>query len=69
MCCLQCIMYYVTPTTVTGLKQVALFKIFNGTLGEWNTGPVHLKLKEGAKPLHGRPFPVPKIHKNTLIKD
>ena len=62
-------MYYVTPTTVTGLKQVALFKIFNGTLGEWNTGSVHFKLKEGAQPLPGRPVPVPKIHKNTLIKD
>jgi hypothetical protein len=33
------------------------------TLGEWNTEPVHLKLKEGAKPFHSRPFPVPKIHK------
>ena len=43
--------------------------LFDGTLGEWNTEPVHLELKEGAKPFHGRPFPVPKIHKNTLIKE
>ena len=43
--------------------------LFDGTLGEWNTEPVHLELKEGAKPFHGRAFPVPKIHKNTLIKE
>jgi hypothetical protein len=43
--------------------------LFDGTLGEWNTEPVHLELKEGAKPFHGRPFRVPKIHKKTLIKE
>jgi hypothetical protein len=43
--------------------------LFDGTLGVWNQEPVHLELKEGAKPFHGRPFPVPKIHKNTLIKE
>jgi hypothetical protein len=37
--------------------------LFYGTLGEWNTEPVHLELKEGAKPFHGRPFPVPKYTK------
>eukprot|EP00804_Cyclotella_cryptica_P020627 CCRYP_003437-RA/>CCRYP_003437-RA protein AED:0.32 eAED:0.45 QI:0/0/0/1/0/0/2/0/227 len=33
------------------------------------TNPVSLELKEGAKPYHGRPFPVPKIHKETIIKE
>ncbi len=25
-------------------------------------------LKEGAKPFHGRPYPIPKVHKATLMK-
>ena len=34
--------------------------LFDGSLGEWRTSPVHLELKEGAKPYYGRPYPVPK---------
>jgi hypothetical protein len=26
-------------------------------------------LKEGAKPYHGRPYPIPQIHKATLMKE
>ena len=26
-------------------------------------------LKEGAKPYHGRPYPIPQIHKSTLMKE
>jgi hypothetical protein len=37
--------------------------LFDGTLGDWKTKPVSFQL-----PYHGRAFPVPKIHKNTLIK-
>ena len=33
--------------------------LFDGTLGNWKTSPVHFELKEGAKLFHGRPFPVP----------
>ncbi len=29
---------------------------FDGVLGDWDTEPVFLKLKEGAQPYHGRPF-------------
>ena len=43
--------------------------LFDGTLGIWDTEPVHLELKEGAKPYHGRPYPVPKAHKETLMKE
>ena len=43
--------------------------LFDGTLGDWKTEPVSFELKEGAKPYHGRAFPVPKIHKATLIKE
>jgi hypothetical protein len=38
-------------------------------LGDWNLLPVSFELKEGAKPYHGRPYPIPKIHKATLTKE
>jgi hypothetical protein len=43
--------------------------LFDGTLGDWNTEPVSFKLKEGAKPFQLSPFPVPKIHEDTLKKE
>ncbi len=43
--------------------------LFDGTLGDWKTKPVSFQLKEGASPYHCQAFPVPKIHKNTLIKE
>ena len=43
--------------------------LFDGNLGDWNTPPVHLELKEGAKPYHGRAFPVPRIHRETMKKE
>jgi hypothetical protein len=42
--------------------------LFDGTLGDWNRPPVPIKLKEGAKPYHDRPYPIPQIHKATLMK-
>jgi hypothetical protein len=42
--------------------------LFDGTLGNWNRPPISIKLKEGAKPYHGRPYPIAQIHKNTLKK-
>eukprot|EP00804_Cyclotella_cryptica_P019354 CCRYP_006181-RA/>CCRYP_006181-RA protein AED:0.28 eAED:0.32 QI:0/0/0/1/0/0/4/0/360 len=44
-------------------------ELFDGTLGDWNTEPVSLELKEGTKPYHGRAYPVPKYHKETTIKE
>lgn len=44
-------------------------ELFDGTLGTWQTPPVHLELKEGATPYHGKAFPVPHIHKDTLKKE
>ena len=35
-------------------------ELFDGTLGDWDCEPVSLQLREGAKPYHGRPFPIPK---------
>ncbi len=38
-------------------------ELFNGMLRDWKLPPVAFELKEGAKPYHGRPYPIPKIHK------
>jgi hypothetical protein len=38
-------------------------------LGDWRLLPVSFELKEGAKPYHGRPYPIPKIHKANLMKE
>ena len=40
--------------------------LFDGTLGTWNNKPYNIELKEGAKPYHRWPFPVPKVHECTL---
>ncbi len=42
--------------------------LFDGTLGDWKTKPVLFQLREGMSPYHGQAFPVPKIHKDTIIK-
>ena len=43
--------------------------LFDGTVGDWRTKPVSFQLKEGASPYHCRAFPVPKIHKDVLVKE
>jgi hypothetical protein len=43
--------------------------LFDGTLGDWRTKPVFFQLREGVSPYHGRAFPVPKINKDTIIKE
>jgi hypothetical protein len=44
-------------------------KLFDGTLGDWKTKPISFQLREGVSPYCGRAFPVPKIHKCTIIKE
>ena len=44
-------------------------ELFDGSLGDWNTELVSFELKEGTKPYHGRPFPVPKSRKETTMKE
>jgi hypothetical protein len=44
-------------------------ELFDGMLGDWKLPPVSFELKEGAKPYHGRPYPIPKKHKTTLMKE
>ncbi len=43
--------------------------LFDGTLGDWKTKPVSFQLKEGVSPYHGRAFPVPKVHNETIKKE
>jgi hypothetical protein len=43
--------------------------LFNGTLGDWKLPPVSFELKEGMKPYHGRPYPIPHKHKAVLMKE
>jgi hypothetical protein len=38
-------------------------ELLDGTLGDWKLLPV------SAKPYHGRPYPIPKVHKATLMKE
>ncbi len=44
-------------------------QLFDGTLGEWNLPPVSIQLKEGPQPFHGKPYPIPKVHKAALTKE
>jgi hypothetical protein len=43
--------------------------LFNGTLGDWKLPPVSFELKEGMKPYHGRPYPIPHKHKAINMKE
>jgi hypothetical protein len=43
--------------------------LFNGTLGDWKLLPVSFELKEGMKPYHGRPYPIPHKHIAVLMKE
>jgi hypothetical protein len=42
--------------------------LFDDTLGDWKLPPVSFELKEGMKPYHGRPYPIPHKHKAVLMK-
>ena len=44
-------------------------QLFDGTLGNWRTKPVSFQLKDGATPYHGRAFPIPKVHKEVIMKE
>ena len=40
--------------------------LFDGTLGKWKCEDYKIDLKEGAKPYHAKPFPIPQVHEGTL---
>ena len=43
--------------------------MFDGTLGNWATDTVNLKLKPGSKPFNRRYYPIPKINKEFSYED
>ena len=40
--------------------------MFDGTLGDYTGSEYKIELLEGSKPYHAKPFPIPKIHEETL---
>jgi hypothetical protein len=40
--------------------------LFDGTLGHWITDPYVMESKVNVKPSHAKPFPIPKVYKQTL---
>ena len=44
-------------------------QLFDGTLSNWRTKPVSFQLKDGVTPYHGRAFPIPKVHKDVIMKE
>lgn len=52
------------------LKLLKQFEpLFDGTLGRWQTEPVKIETKPGAKPVNSRWYPVPRINKETFKKE
>jgi hypothetical protein len=43
--------------------------LFDGTFGARKTMPISFKIKQGAGPYHGWVFPIPKFHKETIMKE
>ena len=43
--------------------------LFDGNLVTWHGKPHDIKLKPDAEPYHGKPFPVPRIHKPTFKQE
>ena len=43
--------------------------MFGGALGDLATEPVDLDLNPGYKPFNSRYYPVPRINKETFLKD
>ncbi len=50
-------------------KLLQLLKKYESLLGDWKTKLVSFQLKEGVSPHHSQTFPVPKIYKDTIMKE
>ena len=64
----QCQHLKITPCNEL-LKLLQIFEeLFDGTLGTWRIYPVELKLKEDAKPICLRPYPVQEVYEENFKK-
>ena len=61
---------------LTARQKGALLKLlqsyesmFQGKLGKWVGEEVHFELQEGARPWQGRPYPVPRVHRQTVMNE
>ena len=43
--------------------------MFDGTLGSYNGPDYKIELKEEIKPYHAKPFPIPRVHEETLKRE
>jgi hypothetical protein len=43
--------------------------LFDGTLGYWKGEDYDIELRSDATPYHARPFPIPRIHEQTLRQE
>ena len=43
--------------------------LFEGKLGQWDGDFAHFELKPNAKPFRASPFPVPRIHRDTIKRE
>jgi hypothetical protein len=60
--CMSVLQDHITVLSIKTPHCLTLHKDSDSTL------TVSIQLKEGAKPFHGRPYPIPKVHKATLMK-
>ena len=44
-------------------------QLFDGTLGDWNTSPARLELRQNYSPYVGRAYPIPKCHQDVFRKE
>ena len=44
-------------------------ELFDGTLGDFKTQPVRFHLKEGERPYHGKPYPIPQSRLLLIKKE
>jgi hypothetical protein len=44
-------------------------KMFHGTFGVYPHKKVHIDIDPNAKPVHSRPYPVPRVHLKTFKKE
>ncbi len=57
------------PPFPTYVQMFIAESLFDGTLGDSKLLPLSFELKEGMKPYHGRPCPIPHKQKAILVKE